>query len=130
MSCIHCPLPVTGNRHGLCGRHLYRLNRYGDPLVEGVPTRATAHEEPQVTRLARYGLSLDDFGRLWEVQEGRCAICRTGLDQATRHIDHDHITSLVRGLLCRLCNLGLGMFADDTARLAAAILYLRLLAQE
>lgn len=39
-------------------------------------------------------------------------------------IDHDHKTGIIRGLLCGLCNMGLGSFRDNPEHLASAILYL------
>jgi hypothetical protein len=40
------------------------------------------------------------------------------------HIDHDHKTGLVRGLLCKHCNQGLGHFRDSTTFLHNAVGYL------
>lgn len=78
-----------------------------------------------------YGITGEDYDRMFEAQEGRCAICRkeeTRLFQGTpRHlsVDHCHKTNLVRGLLCFACNTGLGHFADDIHLLRRAIQYLR-----
>jgi Recombination endonuclease VII len=69
----------------------------------------------------RYGIGASDFDELVGAQDGRCAVCgRTDPD----HVDHDHATGAVRGVLCFNCNGGLGQFGDDIERLYAAISYL------
>ncbi len=42
----------------------------------------------------------------------------------TPHIDHDHSTGKVRGLLCSCCNTGIGMFKDNPDVLDRAAFYL------
>ncbi len=80
-------------------------------------------------RLRRYGLTEEEYDAMNEAQGGRCAICGTTkcgtLDTERLCIDHDHITGKVRGLLCRLCNAGIGQLKDDPERLEAAAAYLR-----
>lgn len=51
-----------------------------------------------------------------------CAICGK---QVKLHVDHDHETGEVRGLLCNNCNVGLGFFDDNPMLLIAAIRYLK-----
>lgn len=72
----------------------------------------------------RYGISAADADALLEAQGGLCAICERDLGEKP-HIDHDHATGKVRGLLCFNCNGGLGQFGDDELRLRAAVEYLR-----
>lgn len=82
--------------------------------------------------LRRYfGISLDDYERLYEAQGGRCAICggegndvRRTRNVAPLFVDHCHATGAVRGLLCQRCNTGIAMLQDDPAILAQAIQYL------
>ncbi len=79
----------------------------------------------------RYGITLADYNRMYEEQDGLCAICRreeARVDHRSRKVsrfavDHDHETSAVRGLLCHRCNNGLGTFDDDLGVMRAAILY-------
>jgi len=72
-------------------------------------------------RLTKYGLTDEQFARLMDEQCGLCAICGT---PDPTHIDHDHETMVVRGVLCLACNVGLGSFRDSVGNLEAAIDYL------
>lgn len=73
--------------------------------------------------LKRYGLTPQAVGELLTSQHNCCRICDK--DISTKfHIDHDHKTNKVRGLLCVSCNMGLGLFKDDEILLRKAISYL------
>lgn len=91
--------------------------------------RQHADRERRRRRLALYGLSMDDYERMAREQDQRCAICggsQTRVDSdGALVVDHDHKTGTVRGLLCALCNTGLGAMRDDPAILLAAVRYLR-----
>jgi len=55
-------------------------------------------------------------------KEGKsCVICGATEDLA---VDHCHATGVIRGVLCRPCNLGLGYFRDNPQRLLGAVEYL------
>jgi hypothetical protein len=74
----------------------------------------------------KYSLTLSAFSALVDSQNGRCAICRSlFVPGKTPHVDHDHATGRVRGLLCVDCNRGLGSFRDSPNSLLAAIAYLK-----
>ena len=75
--------------------------------------------------LRQHGLTTADYDRMLEAQSDRCAICRskTPLGRGRWHIDHDHVTGQVRGLLCNNCNMGIGYFGDDPEVLTAAAHY-------
>lgn len=62
---------------------------------------------------------------LYVKQDARCAICSAEFPHSELLVDHDHGTGLVRGLLCRNCNIGLGNFLDSEHLLLKAIEYLR-----
>lgn len=67
----------------------------------------------------------EEYLALMLEQGGKCAVCGCAPDpERALAIDHDHATGEVRGLLCTRCNLGLGYFGDDPARLLAARDYL------
>lgn len=67
-----------------------------------------------------------DFLNLLSAQNGLCAICESPLILGrTTHVDHNHKTNFIRGILCSNCNLGLGRFKDSIVNLENAILYLK-----
>ncbi len=71
----------------------------------------------------RYGITVDDYERMFYDQGGVCAICETPKAE-TLSVDHCHTTLKVRGLLCNQCNRGMGLLGDDVDNLARAIAYL------
>jgi hypothetical protein len=71
----------------------------------------------------QYGISLAEYEMLAKRQKGVCAICRAP-EAGGLHIDHDHASGRVRGLLCGRCNKALGLLDDDPQRFRAAELYL------
>lgn len=77
--------------------------------------------------MLQYGITLEEYDAMLDEQGGGCAICTsTDPGHGKRHfcVDHDHETGRVRGLLCKDCNTGLGMFGDSIAALMAAANYL------
>jgi hypothetical protein len=73
-----------------------------------------------------YNISLEDYLRLFEKQKERCAGCKrhqSDLEKALA-VDHCHETRKVRGLLCSMCNLGLGTLNDDSQILRRLAKYL------
>jgi excisionase family DNA binding protein len=77
-------------------------------------------------RFKKYNITQEQYNLLLKTQEEACAICRskTAGGQGTWHIDHDHVTGAIRGLLCTQCNTMIGLAKDDPQRLLAAIEYL------
>lgn len=74
-----------------------------------------------------YGLTPEQYDAMALAQDGKCAICKKVVDgdhHERLHVDHDHTTGNVRGLLCRECNVMLGHSGDSIPTLQAAIAYL------
>lgn len=69
-----------------------------------------------------YGITIDDYNRMYAEQHGSCVICRKSFP--VLDVDHNHETGKVRGLLCKKCNKGLGHFDDQPVLLFSAIDYL------
>jgi hypothetical protein len=77
-------------------------------------------------RKRKYGISNMEFQIMRNRQGASCAVCREPLGQGREQVvDHCHRTGAVRGILCRMCNWGLGHFRDDRQRLIGAMLYLQ-----
>ena len=76
-------------------------------------------------RKNRYGLTPFQYERLYQIQEGKCAICERKEPNKRLAVDHCHKSGKIRGLLCSGCNILLGRFNDDEAVFKKAINYLR-----
>ena len=103
------------------------------------PAMKTRYEEARRIRLKKndpffdkrrdlkknYGISLEEYTKLFQSQKNRCAICLSNESGGKGwHVDHDHKTGVIRGILCHFCNLGLGHFKDDQQIMKTSIKYL------
>jgi recombination endonuclease VII len=59
----------------------------------------------------KYRIRHEDYERMLEEQQGLCGICQQPF-KGKPHIDHNHASGAVRGLLCTRCNLSLGFFEN------------------
>ncbi|MDQ6727114.1 MAG: endonuclease VII domain-containing protein [Actinomycetota bacterium] len=99
-----------------------RLNAY----------RRSRRLEPEVKRreraghlMRKYGVTLEAYDAMLEGQGGGCAVCsRTPRENSSLHVDHDHATGQIRGLLCFSCNNALADFQENRDLLRNAIGYL------
>ncbi len=139
--CKECTLKRQKNRYKEKRTEILeaqRIWRKGNEK-ERERTRRFRIEHPELYRKyharhrlrVRYGLTLEDYERMFDAQNGLCAICsqpetvRNGTGQIKMlSLDHCHATNTVRSLLCDNCNKGLGVFHDDVNVLRRAIEYL------
>lgn len=91
--------------------------------------RETARRSNKKNYLKRYlsfayGLTLEQYHELYRKHNGKCAIYRKQEVISRLSIDHDHKTGKIRGLLCRTCNSGIGLFQESKDLIQKAFLYL------
>ena len=81
----------------------------------------------KLVRLRReYGVTPEQYTKMLEDQEYKCAICREWFNHNRKEcVDHDHGNKTVRGLLCNSCNSILGFAKDREEILENAVQYLR-----
>lgn len=99
-----------------------RILKYNKEWVEKnfekVKARKAIHNRQRV-----YSLTEEQYQQMLLLQAGECAICTMKMDKP--HVDHNHKTKVVRGLLCDKCNRGLGYFNDDPTALRTAADYIK-----
>ncbi|WP_432158660.1 endonuclease domain-containing protein [Streptomyces sp. bgisy153] len=133
--CVRCSAGI-----GRFGEDPYRL-RAAAAYVEqwrSRPPRAIP-APPRGRRDKRwyaYKVSPDGYAALLAAQGGGCALCARPPGRRALAVDHDHACCprkgsrgttcgrCVRGLLCATCNVGVGVFGDDPARIRKAAAYL------
>lgn len=81
-------------------------------------------EQREKKLIKKYGLSTEQYQAILLSQNGVCAICQKPPRPGTQlDVDHCHGSGRVRGLLCRTCNAGLGLFRDNPEMLRVAARY-------
>lgn len=121
-----------------CGRARYaemaarrRARMEADPDY-AARVRSWGRDYRRRMRDVRYGVEEGTVEALTQIQGGRCAACGRTADEVAcagksgerLHVDHDHATGFVRGMLCKKCNSALGLVDDDVDRLMALAAYL------
>jgi hypothetical protein len=87
-------------------KHKKRINAYSKVYYLDHSTTWYKRRRSNYYR-TRYGITMEEFERMLFEQDNKCAICKQEFIK-TPHVDHDHKTLKVRGLLCSNCNVGLG----------------------
>lgn len=104
-------------------RRKYEIDNY----YKNKDNRPYCYEIDKDRKLKRtYGISFAEYEKMLNAQNGKCAICGTTSTGSRKafHVDHDHKTGKIRGLLCSQCNTGIGNLRDDIGLLERAIEYL------
>ncbi len=78
--------------------------------------------------LRKYGISIEQYDKILELQNNKCAICEYEFPESKNIwnrpcVDHNHQTNKVRGILCRKCNIMLYWWENPQMK-EAAIRYL------
>ncbi len=112
---------------------LHDYLRQGTPFWERLKQFVTPKSKEEQREIRRwrsiyslYRLTRGQWQAIFERQQGCCAICGISQDDLgyTLEIDYDQNIGKVRGLLCKKCNLGIGMFGEDVENINRAIRYL------
>lgn len=74
-----------------------------------------------------YGITLKDYNALLKNQNDCCAICNNhkSLFKKSLSVDHCHETGVVRKLLCKNCNIVLGIIKENVDVLSKMIDYIK-----
>lgn len=124
--CIDCEKEASKQPHR---RKLSNeaANRFRKKLKQTDPREAKRRERSSnLKRL--YGITEKEYEDIHSSQDGRCAICGDpesgGRWKKRFHIDHNHETGKIRGLLCHGCNVAIGSLRENVTILENAIKYI------
>lgn len=121
--------PVEGKR--LCGKckqilpeNKFTLYKDGRRHAYCKPCKSEhfKHYQKTIGRFKRYGITKEIYEEMYKKQSGKCYICN--VVEPELHIDHNHTTGKVRTLLCKECNMALGLLKENVVTLKNMIEYL------
>ena len=93
--------------------------------------KAKMNKQSRKAYLKKYGLTIEDYDKLAEQQNNKCAICgnnetiKQNGKETKLAVDHNWKTRKVRGLLCKNCNTTLGNLNEDISLFYKCIEYLK-----
>jgi hypothetical protein len=95
-------------------------------LRQQIEPYRVAIEELEHNMRNRYDITLEEYGHMFNDQQGLCKICGHSHIEFARGlvIDHNHVTGYVRGLLCDPCNRAIGYLKENVNTLQSAINYI------
>lgn len=123
-------LYIKGHWESMQKRKAHGTNmgyRYGCRCADCQRARLEYGQDANLWR--RYGVTRQFVVELFQKQSGKCAVCDSPVEdyftkKKSTHLDHDHVTGKVRGILCNKCNFGLGIFQDKPELLRKAAEYI------
>lgn len=76
--------------------------------------------------LRKFNITEEQYTQMLLLQNNKCKICQVDASQLERRlaVDHCHVHGNIRGLLCRDCNVALGLFKDSKEVISKATQYL------
>src|SRR5205807_10596263 len=119
----------NGNIHSWCIACMKQLRVDRNPEIAAYQRRrrknrsgAEREIEKDYQLQYKFGITLDKYNEILEVQGYCCAVCGkeddTDLHNESKTkqlgVDHCHKTGLNRGLLCNDCNRGIGQLKEDS----------------
>jgi ribosomal protein S14 len=142
-SCTTCG-KSTGDYRSIFCRICYlkaKTIRKGNPkalkgTLEYLEYRKSNNESRMKSRLKyKYNFPYEDYIKMLDNQESRCAICGTHQDNLNKrlNLDHDHnccpsessCGNCIRGLLCSVCNSAIGLLKDSEEIIEMALNYVK-----
>ena len=105
-----------------CRKCIADYNTEYNPVYREKNKDLVAFWKKNSRRFCEYGLTFDQYEKMLKDQNGICAML--GCHRPAACVDHDHMTGVVRKLLCKSCNAALGIFGDDPEKLRKAAEYI------
>jgi hypothetical protein len=105
-------------------REYERDKRATDPVYREKQETRERNWKRADAYMKRYGITVDDYNRMFAAQDRRCAACRKASEKRLA-VDHCHRTGKVRWLLCNGCNSMLAFSGDDPDVLEAGATVVR-----
>jgi hypothetical protein len=96
------------------GKKYYQKNREKILKIRKKYHEKNPHKRKNSVLKYEYGITLDDYNRMFQQQKGKCAICKRHQNDLTKTlcVDHNHKTNKVRALLCITCNTDVSVVED------------------